>query len=243
MGDLTLIERPDRYRGAMSKWVWIDALGESDCELIGDGALAQPANALSSLAFSIVGVALIGWARRASGHERAVRWVLVGALIATGIGSFLYHGPQSAPSNFAHDITFLVVVIVVGFANLGAGLGWTPRTIWGSVGAAVIVSGVALGVSPGITNGLAALGIAALIAGDIALRRLGSPAQPGYGLSLVLFGLAIAFLVAGRTGGPLCDPSAYLQPHAVWHALMAIGVGLYAVATGDVRIRRTAVRP
>jgi hypothetical protein len=221
--------------------VWIEALGESDCEVIGDGALAQPVNALSSLAFSIVGVALIGWARRATGHERAVRWVLVGALVATGIGSFLYHGPQTTISNFAHDITFLVAIIVVGFANLGAGLGLTPRTVWGSVGGAAIISGVALAVFPGSTNGLAALGIAILVAGDIVLRRVGSPGRPWYALSLVSFGLAVALLVAGRTGGPLCDPSAFLQPHAAWHALAAVGLGLYAVGTGDVRIRRTEV--
>jgi hypothetical protein len=225
----------------MSQWVWIGAIGESDCELIGDGALAQPVNAVSSLAFSVVGVALIGWARRASGHERAVRWVLVGALVATGIGSFLYHGPETTIGNFAHDITFLVVLIVVAFANLGAGLGWTPGAVWGSVGGAAIVSGVALTAFPGVTNGLAAVGIAVLVVGDFALRRVGSPGQPWYGLSLISFGLAIALLIAGRTGGPLCDPSTFLQPHAAWHVLGAIGVGLYAVGTGEVRIRCTAV--
>lgn len=227
----------------MSQLVWIEAIGESDCELIGDGALAQPVNALSSLAFSIVGVALIGWARRARGHERAVRWTFIAALVATGIGSLLYHGPQSSLSNFAHDITFLSAIVVIGFANLGAGLGWRPRAVWGSVASGVMISGAALAVFPGITNGLAALGIAILVAGDIALRRVGSPGQPWYVLSLFSFGLAVAFLVAGRTGGPLCEPSAILQPHAAWHLLGAVGLGSYAVGTGDVRLGLTGARP
>ncbi|HSJ70510.1 MAG TPA: hypothetical protein VLA29_02565 [Acidimicrobiia bacterium] len=226
----------------MSQWVWIEAIGESDCELIGDGALAQPVNALSSFAFSIVGLALVGWARRASGNEHTVRWALVGALVGTGIGSFLYHGPQTTISNFAHDITFLIALFVVAFANLGAGLGWTPRVVWGSVGGATIISSVALALFPGITNGLTALGVAALVAGDIALRRVGSPGRPWYALSLISFGLAMALLVAGRSGGPLCDPSALLQPHAAWHVLGAVGIGLYAIGTGDVRVNRVGGR-
>ncbi len=220
----------------MSQLVWIGAIGESDCELIGDGALAQPVNALSSLAFSLVGVALIGWAYRARGHEQGVRWAFVGALIATGIGSLLYHGPQTAVSNFAHDITFLVAIGIIGFANLGVGLGWAPRTVWVAIGGSVLVSGVMLAVFPAATNGLAALGITVVVIGDIALRRVGSPGRPWYVLSLVAFGLAVALLVVGRTNGPLCDPSTLLQPHGAWHVLGAIGFGLYAVATGDVRL-------
>ena len=49
------------------------ALGETDCEQVGAGWLAQPVNALTSLVFSVIGVAVIGWARGVAGIERRLK--------------------------------------------------------------------------------------------------------------------------------------------------------------------------
>ena len=38
--------------------------------------------------------------------------------------------------------------------------------------------------------------------------------------------LALAAYVAGRTGSVLCHPATVWQPHAAWHVLSAVGLGL-----------------
>src|SRR5688572_5351123 len=88
------------------------ALGGTDCERIGHDWLAQPANAVSSLAYVAVG----GWLlRRAMGPNSDRVLLLTGgtALAAVGLASAGYHGPQPTWAGPAHDgsITWLVVVL------------------------------------------------------------------------------------------------------------------------------------
>ena len=63
-----------------------------DCEAIRGGWLAQPVNAWSSLAFSVVGLAIAMSAGAAMGRERIDRLVFGVLLVATGMGSVLFHG-------------------------------------------------------------------------------------------------------------------------------------------------------
>jgi hypothetical protein len=95
------------------------SLGLSDCESIRDGLLAQPVNAVSSLAF----VAAAGAVLRLAGREGGPRGAIVGAygasLLAVGVGSFAYHGPQPAWAQQAHDapipvVVFLALVVLAG---------------------------------------------------------------------------------------------------------------------------------
>jgi hypothetical protein len=61
---------------------------------------------------------------------------------------------------------------------------------------------------------------------------------------------AMTAYVAGRTGSVLCHPAAVWQPHAAWHVLSAVGLGL-VVSGCSLRapdrhtalVRKTAVRP
>lgn len=48
-------------------------------------------------------------------------------------------------------------------------------------------------------------------------------------LALLAFGWMLHAL--GRTGSVLCDPNAWLQPHAAWHVVSAVGLGWLAVRT------------
>lgn len=101
-------------------------LGATDCELPGDGSLAQPTNALSSLAYVVVGLGIAGSAIRhrfgrnagsAISHRfaRTIRWSLVfgGLVTAIGIGSVLFHGPQPSGSQFLHDVPIGLTVLFV----------------------------------------------------------------------------------------------------------------------------------
>ena len=214
----------------------IVALAESDCEDIGTGWLAQPVNALTSLVFSVVGLIVVAWARGVAGIERHVRLGIGIGLIATGIGSFLYHGPQTAGSQFLHDITFLTTLVIVGVANLRAGLHWSERTMWLVVVAVVAVVSIVLVASPAITNGFTGLSIALIVAGDIAVRRNGAIDMRSYWAAIGLLVLALVFFVLGRSGQWLCDPDSLFRGHGLWHVFSGLAVAAYAVATSPARM-------
>jgi hypothetical protein len=86
-------------------------LGGSDCEQALAGLLTQPVNALSSLAFVPAGVLTIVAAMRATGRLRFQLAVYAGALIAVGVGSFAYHGPQPGWAGRAHDGSIIVALV------------------------------------------------------------------------------------------------------------------------------------
>ncbi len=210
-------------------------LGESDCEAIGGGDLAQPANAISSLVFSVVGIAIWLWASRATGWERRFRIVFGGALVLTGIGSYLFHGPQSAGSQFAHDITFLAALVILGVTNIARVLGWPERTSWGLISIVILSFAGVLWIWPSATNALMVLSVLTIVVGEILIRRRGSGSGQWYAVTVIALVVAAASFLVGRTGSPLCDPESILQGHALWHLASAAAVGAYAVATSPAR--------
>ena len=139
----------------------VDAYGASDCEAIGSGWLAQPVNAVSSLAFVPAGGWVAARARGASGWRRWELAAVGAALAANGLGSFAYHGPQPDWAGIAHDAPIVAVVALLA-AN-EAGRRADRVTVSGSEERARR-SGKAAAVA-----GLAALGA-------YALGRTGSPA-------------------------------------------------------------------
>lgn len=211
------------------------ALGESDCEKLSDGLLAQPVNAVSSLAFTVAAIVLVPFARASIGAERRVRWVFIGVLGATGIGSFLYHGPQGPASHFLHDSTFLATLALIAVANLSASFDWADRTLWVIYLSLLGATAALLLVSPGSTNVLAGAAVVAVIVSDLALRRRARPDTRwslAAGLAMVL---ALVFFILGRSDGPLCDSDSLFQGHALWHVLAAMALSWYFVGTGRAR--------
>lgn len=91
---------------------WIVAvLGGADCERIRAGLLAQPVNAVSSLAYVAVGLWLLG--RMRTGGSRRTILVAGGAtLVAVGVGSFAYHGPQPEWADTAHDASIAGLLLL-----------------------------------------------------------------------------------------------------------------------------------
>ena len=213
------------------------SLGESDCETIGDGFLAQPVNALSSLTFSVIGVAILVWAGRAGGRERRFRLILGLLFVLTGLGSFLYHGPQTAGSLLAHDITFLATLVVVAITNGALALGWSERRSWTVLAVLLTTYAVILVLWPTATNVLTTASVVLLVASDIPLHRIGGIAGRWYVAALVLLVLALGFFALGRSGAPLCTADSLFQGHALWHGLSAVALCSYVVATAPVRER------
>jgi hypothetical protein len=100
------------------------ALGRADCEAIRAGWLAQPANAVSSLAFVAVG----GWLLIRATAPGAHRLSLVsagGAFAGVGLTSAGYHGPQPPWAEPAHD----GAIVALGVVMAGQGIWWLTRRI------------------------------------------------------------------------------------------------------------------
>jgi hypothetical protein len=189
----------------------------ADCEAIGAGFLGQPVNALTTIGFVMAGGLVI--ARR---PER--RWVGV-ALIATGLGSFLFHGPMPPGSEWAHDVTLTWLIVVVA----GAGTRVEPFTKL----PALLLIGALFAIAPPLADPIAVA--AAIVAVVSLLRGRDYAAVP----PLLLLGAVAVFGRLGATGGPLCDPGSLFQPHGVWHLGAAVAVAWWAIgapAPGPVSV-------
>ena len=192
----------------------------ADCEAIGAGFLGQPINALTTLAFVVAGVVVIVW-------RREMQWIGIG-LIATGIGSLLFHGPMPAGNEWAHDVTLAWLVTMVA--------GWGTRWEKFSRLPALAVIGVLFGVFPVIADpfaiGMTVVAVISILRHD----RSSATSAP-----MLLLGAVAVFGRLGTTGGPLCDPESLLQPHAVWHLGAAAAVAWWALArVGDQPERRSS---
>jgi hypothetical protein len=162
------------------------ALGGTDCEHIGSGWLAQPANAVSALTYVAVG----GWLLRRAAGRQVDRVLLVAAgtaMAAVGLASGAYHGPQPAWAGPAHDwsIAWLVVVTV------GLTIERVARLSW---------------------------------------RRAAAVLTRRWWAAGACWAAALAAYAVGRTGSRLCQPESVWQPHAAWHVLGALGLGVAILA-------------
>ena len=109
------------------------------------GLLTQPINALSSLAFIPAGMLAIVAAMRATGRLRLYLAVYAGTLIAVGLGSFAYHGPQPAWAGQAHDGSIIVALVCA--ILLAATAGGRRTRVWhtgpGRLSAALVAAALA----------------------------------------------------------------------------------------------------
>lgn len=222
-------------------------LGAADCEAIGAGLLAQPVNALTSLAYIAAGVRLL---LRSGGLPRSVRWrprAYGAALIAVGVGSFAYHGPGGELSRVAHDASIAGLLVVLPVDELARRLGWGPRRAAAAWGGAVMPASALIAAVPAATGAVAATVGGVALAGELDRWRDGGlevaagrrPAARGsQAVAAVAITAGLAAYWFGRTGSPLCSPDSLLQLHGVWHVLGAVAAG----AWGERALVETAVR-
>lgn len=181
----------------------------ADCEIIGPGFLGQPVNSLTTFAFVVAGAVLI-----VVRPDR--RWVGIG-LAATGMGSFLFHGPMPPGSEWAHDVTLAWLIAIVA----GIGSRWERHSRF----PALVVLAIAFATVPVIADPVAfVMTVLALLT---VLRH--DRSRPVLAPLLVLAVVA-GYGRLGATGAPLCDPESILQPHGVWHIGSALAVAWWAVA-------------
>ena len=205
-------------------------LGIGDCEALGDGWLLQPVEAWTSLAYTLVGIVVIVSARRAAPAERAMRIAFGVLMAATGVGSFLYHGPQSAGAGFVHDVTFLATLWFVALMDPASSYGIRRRTAWLAFGAVGATISLLLILIPSSTNVLTGIAVVALVLSDVLMHRVGGIDGRWYATALTLLAMSLLFNVLGRSTASTCDPDSLLQFHALWHVLSAGALGAYFVS-------------
>lgn len=205
-------------------------LGAGDCEALGDGWLLQPVEAWSSLAYAVVGIIVIFSAGRSAPPERVMRVAFGLLMAATGVGSFLYHGPQPVGAGFAHDVTFLLTVWFVALMDPASSMGFRRRAAWLAFGAVAAAISVVLILAPTSTNLLTGVAMAALVLSGIRMHRVGGINGRWYATALSLFALSLVFNVLGRSAASTCDPESLVQFHALWHVLSAVALGAYFIS-------------
>lgn len=219
-----------------------------------DAALArlirEPQNTWSNVAFVAVGFLVFLLPRAALSRGAAV------ALVAVGMGSFLYHA--SASRHLRHIDVAAMYWLYVALAVLGAAAVFpSVRSLLERrpivVGLASAVVGFAFAASRNLrvfeskplnlTN--ATIVAVAVAAGALAWRCVQTRSRSYAWWSLaacVLLAGAAAFQVADRPGGWYYHPDYPIQGHTLWHILSAAATGilllLLSAAHGDVRANR-----
>jgi hypothetical protein len=125
-----------------------DRIGASDCERLRPGPLAQPVNAVTSLAYVAGAGVVAARVGRVAGRMPADAAGYAATLALVGLGSVAFHGPQPPGARLMHD---LPVFALAGLVVVGSGVrwargvspmpGWTPRR--GALAATVAALSVA----------------------------------------------------------------------------------------------------
>ena len=180
----------------------------SDCEHCRDGAITQPANTVSSLAYVAAGADLL---RRAD-PDRPFAW----AVIAVGVGSVAYHGPGGTWGRWLHDASLLSMLglMVLSDATVEDG---RPAP----AGAVPAVVAAAAAAAHPQTSEVAQVAVGALAVGAETRRHVRLAGTREVRVSAPLMTAGLALHVLGRTGQRWCRPGSLLQPHAGWHVLSA----------------------
>ncbi|QFU09517.1 hypothetical protein PARPLA_01300 [Rhodobacteraceae bacterium THAF1] len=188
------------------------------CERLGPGLLAEPANAVTNLAFVIVALWL--WPR-ARGVER---W-LCAVLAVIGIGSGLFHTFATAWASLADVVPILLYILIYVYAANLRFWGWS---MWVSALGAVLfvpyalAAGQVFAVLPGFAVSSFYWPVPLLIFVYAFLLRSRLP-RVSAGLAIGT-GILCASLVARSVDDALC-PVLPFGTHFMWHLLNATMLG------------------
>jgi hypothetical protein len=208
--------------------------GAGDCEALRPGLLAQPVNALTSLAYVAVGAELLN--RDAPGRrpETSQLSPVFGALLITdGIGGVAFHGPGNRSAKWLHDVALVGTLAFIGLHDAALLMRTPGRPELAGTILAVTGLGAVLAIRPTGTNAAAAM--AGATAAGLELAVLAT--APGRGQvhlrpsrrrAALLLAAAAAIHLLSRTGGPLCRPNRLVQGHGVWHLLTAAALRTWA---------------
>jgi hypothetical protein len=179
----------------------------ADCEAISSQWWGQPVNTATALAFLVAAVVVF---------TRTGKRTIALALVLTGVGSLLFHGPMPPFAEWAHDVslTWLIVVITT------SGTRWERAGGWASLLGLALLIALVPALGDPVAVGLSVIGALRLLRIGNTLARVG------------LVVLAMAGIVGrlSATGGPWCRPDSWIQGHGLWHLGAATAVVFLALA-------------
>lgn len=199
------------------------------CEAPRFGALlVQPANSLSSFAFVVVGLLVAFDARvRRSAFPADAAAVFGFAAIVVGVGSVFLHATLTLWGQFADVVgMYLLGGFTLTYA-LQRALALRRAVAIGLYLAICTALILVLAIEPEVRRWLFLVVLLASLTVEIGFAR---PRRPGVELRWLLLGIvanAVAFGIwVLDQRGVLCDPTSWLQGHAIWHLLGALAVWL-----------------
>jgi hypothetical protein len=193
------------------------------CEAIRDGAVRQPANTLSSLAFVVVALLLLRDRPGAGAAPApAYRAVYIIALIIIGLGSAFYHASLTFAGQFIDMMGMYFVATFVVLYAFGRLRRLKPRLV--ALGYILVNAGLAgtlLAVPALRRYAFAVIILLGILLEYVARNKSGSASglkRLWYAVGLIAIGFVIWTLDITRA---VCSPHSILQGHAVWHVLGA----------------------
>jgi hypothetical protein len=204
-----------------------------DCERLRAGWLAQPANAVSSLAYVAAGAWVWKQQHRGAPGRRAGHLHEVLAVAANSLGGLGFHGRGDRLSHWAHDVALLDTLAALALADAALLERGPPGRRVGLAAALTGVAGLTVAVRPHATNAVSGLLATAIGVAELLLARRGllegrrRRARAVAGAALAIGGVVN---LGSRTGGRWCRPETLLQGHAVWHLLTAVALAAWSTA-------------
>lgn len=199
------------------------------CEAVSETqSIRQPSNTMSSLAFAGVGIWVLAqaiWATRRTTFGRPYQIVFGLSAVMIGVGSAFYHASMTFVGQFfdifgMYLLTSLMWVYALqrvgGCATGLAGLGYVLVNLG--------LTAIQLTIPETRRFVFALVLVLALMSEALVWRRV-RPARlyPWFWGGLLTFGLAY-FVWTLDESGVWCDPTSWIQGHALWHILGAAAV-------------------
>lgn len=192
------------------------------CERTSEAFDAEPLNAITNIFMLVAAWALVRLQRRHPNRDAAgLITAMIVAIVAGGIGAFLFHTTATVWAVILDMAPFFVFMLLVLWLTLTRFFAWPPVAAAGGIAAFVLVIAVGGTLVPrGLLPGgayymfpLAVLGVVAVI---LLVRR--SPAATAYLAATVIFAAAIA---ARQLDEPLCGAIPF-GTHFLWHTFAAL---------------------
>jgi hypothetical protein len=196
------------------------------CERLGPGLLGEPVNALTNAAFFLAAAWIWRQAPRPRGRVDPGIALLVGLVLAIGVGSTLFHTTASRWALVADVVPILLFQMVFLWLYLRRrmGLSHAPALV---LEALFVAATLASRSWPQLLNGSLAYGPSLLTLLLLGLRERGlrSPTTLG-GRNLLVAAAVFAVSLTLRSVDQLVCPWLPMGTHPAWHLLNALVLAL-----------------
>ena len=202
------------------------------CEAIRDGAVRQPANTWSSFGFVLVGIWVLNHGSDTSRllsqkNDSVFDWLYGLAAIAIGLGSAFYHTSLSFAGQFCDLLGMYLLAVLILLHHLSRVTPMSDSRLVSIYFAAILTLSFLLIAAPALRRYLFAALVLTIIVIAYRSPSLAHSQQQRRYFTAAVLALLVAFVCwTVDLTRVLCEPTSWLQGHALWHLLGALAVGL-----------------